>query len=196
MKKIEFTEKSAVLAAFVAVETVLYVVFNTISILQPAETPETVALKYIAVLLSLVCAVYMLIRHYRNKDCILVVAALIFTAISDLFILVLDDYFNTHSLFPLQYNIGLATFLIAHSIYFYRLYADRIKKIWISLTVRLVLMAVAVGVMCGLSGFNILIVEACVYIVVLGGNVVDSFIICKRSPNNLLLAIGRLCFFF
>lgn len=194
MNKIKLSEKNLILTVFVAVESLLYIVFNVISILQPYESVESIVLKYLSIILCLICATVMLFKYYRNKDAVLVVVALIFTAISDLFILVLDECFDQNGLFPLQYNIGLFTFMIAHCIYLYRLYADRIKKIWITLVVRAVLIAILAGVVCGLSGFNLLVFEACFYIVILGGNVVDGFIICKRSRKNLLFAIGLLCF--
>ena len=109
---------------------------------------------------------------------------MVFTAISDLFILVLDDYFE----------IGLATFIVAHSLYVYRLYYGRVKRIWITIAVRAVVAAVLIGICCGLYGLELLIVEAGIYIVLLFGNCVESLIMCNRGLKNVLFAIGLMLF--
>lgn len=193
MKKFFASPKNIFLTAFVALEAVIYIVYNIIVGIKLYDTALTVTIKFIGILLCFAVAVFFL-YSCRNKDSVIVVIALLFTVISDLFILVLDDLFYAKSLYPLQYEIGLMTFLVTHFAYYYRLYADRLKKIWISLTVRLTLIAVSVGVMCGIFGFDFLLVEACVYIIILTANVVEAFIICRRSRKNLIFALGLLLF--
>ena len=180
MKKFELTPKTLILAAFILVETVIYIIFNVLSARQPEDPIE---LKYAGILLCLAVTAVM-IYFNRDVDSVIATAAMLFTAISDLFILVLDDYFE----------IGLATFIVAHSLYLYRLYHGRVKKIWITIVVRAVVAAVLIGICCGLFGANLLIIEAGIYIVLLFGNCVESLIMCNRGIKNILFAIGLMLF--
>lgn len=180
MKKIEFTPKNIIFAVFILVQTVIYIVYNVLSAKQPQDPIE---IKYAGILLCLAVSAVM-IYFNRDADAIIATAAMVFTAISDLFILVLDDYFK----------IGLATFIVAHSLYFYRLYHGRAKRIWISLAVRAVVAAVLIGTFCGLFGADLLIIEAGIYLVLLVGNCVESLIMCNRGLKDVLFAIGLLLF--
>lgn len=180
MKKIEPTPKNIIFAVFILVQTVIYIIYNVLSARQPEDPIE---LKYAGILLCLAVSAVM-IYFNRDADSVIATAAMVFTAISDLFILVLDDYFK----------IGLATFIIAHSLYLYRLYNGRVKKIWISLTVRAVVAAILIGVVCGVFGADLLIIEAGVYIVLLFGNCVEALIMCNRGLKNILFSIGLLLF--
>ncbi len=180
LNKSQLTPKNLILAAFVLVETVIYIIFNVLSARQPEDPIE---LKYAGILLCLVISAVMIFFN-RDADAIIATAAMLFTAVSDLFILVLDDYFE----------IGLATFIVAHSLYLYRLYRGREKRIWISVAVRAVVAAVMIGVCCGLCGYDLLIVEAGIYIVLLFGNCVETLIMCNRGLKNVLFAIGLLLF--
>lgn len=180
MKKVKITPKNIILAVFVLVQTVIYIVYNVLSAKQP-EDP--IGIKYAGVLLCLVVSAVMIFFN-RDADSVIATAAMAFTAVSDLFILVLDDYFE----------IGLATFIIAHCIYLYRLYYGRVKKIWLTVAVRAAVAAVMIGVCCGLFGVNLLVIEACIYLVLLVGNCVESLIMCNRGLKNVLLAIGLMLF--
>lgn len=180
MNKFKLTPKTLILAAFILVETVIYIVFNILSAKQPEDPIE---LKYAGILLCLAVTATM-VYFNRDVDSVIAVAAMVFTAVSDLFILVLDDY----------YEIGLATFITAHALYLYRLYHGRVKRIWLTIAVRAVVAAIIIGVCCGLFGANLLIIEASIYIVLLFGNCVESLIMCNRGTKNILLAIGFLLF--
>ena len=119
-----------------------------------------------------------------TRDNAIMLAALFFTAVSDLFILVLGKY----------YEIGLLTFIIVQALYLYRLYSDRLKKIYITLAVRLGVMVALIITFAVLNMLNLLIAECAIYITMLSANVVDAFVICKKSVNNLLFAIGLTLF--
>ncbi len=93
-----------------------------------------------------------------------------------------------------HYDVGMVTFIMAQITYLYRLYKDRIKKIWLTVAVRVALTAVIMGIVGGLATINLLIVEVCIYIVMLAGNCVDAFLLCRRSRQNLLFALGLLLF--
>ncbi|MCM1438365.1 MAG: lysoplasmalogenase [Roseburia sp.] len=180
MKKFEFTKKNVIFAAFVLVQTVIYIVYNIISATNPRDPIEV---KYAGILLCLAVTAVM-VYFNRDADSVIAVAAMLFTAISDLFILVLDKYFE----------VGLATFLVAHTLYFYRLYHGRVKKIWISAAVRAAVSGVLIGLCCGLFTPNLLVVEACVYLVMLVGNCIEALIMCNRGLKNILFSIGLMLF--
>ncbi|MGN0806618.1 MAG: lysoplasmalogenase family protein [Candidatus Coproplasma sp.] len=166
---------------FIAVEAVIYVVFNVLAALGE---PDPIYLKYAGVLLCLAVLLVVVIMPNSNRDNALMLAALFFTAISDLFILVLDKY----------YEIGLVTFIIVQALYLYRLYADRLKKIYISLAVRLFVMVALIVTFAVIGKLNLLVAECAIYITMLVGNVADAFIVCGKGVKNLLFAIGLALF--
>lgn len=181
MTKKIITPKNLIFLLFIAIETVIYVVFN---VLAAVGAPDPIYLKYAGVLLCLAVLFAMIFMPDTSRDNPVMLAALFFTAISDLFILVLDKY----------YEIGLVTFIIVQSIYLYRLYADRLKKIYISLAVRLAVMAAIIITFAAMGKLNLLVAECAIYITMLVANVVDAFIICKKGVRNLIFAIGLLLF--
>lgn len=178
-KKINF--KSLLFLAFIAVEAVIYAVFN---VMAGLDMPDPIYLKYSGVLLCVAVLVAVMFFRDTTRDNAIMLAALFFTAVSDLFILVLGKY----------YEIGLVTFIIVQSLYLYRLYSDRLKKIYITLSVRLGVMVALIITFAVLNMLNLLIAECAIYITMLSANVVDAFIICKKSVNNLLFAIGLILF--
>ncbi len=180
MKKFILNPKNLIFAVFILTELVIYIVFNILSATQP-EDP--IYLKYSGILLCFAVSASMIFFN-RDADSVIATAALLFTAISDLFILVLDDY----------YKIGLATFIIAHSIYLYRLYHGRAKKIWLTIVVRAAIAAACIGLCCGLFGTDLLVIEACVYLVLLVGNCIEALIMCNRGVKNILFSIGLILF--
>lgn len=184
MKKLEFTPKNIILSAFICIEIVIYITFNILSATLPQDP---IYLKYAGVLLCLALAVVMNF-FIKDKDTVILTVALVFTAISDLFILVINTY----------YQIGLITFIATQSVYLYRMYVDRIEKIKITLVVRVLaaalLMAVMDIMMKNAGGLNFMIAEVCVYIVMLVGNVVDAFLLVRKGAINIVFAVGLLLF--
>ncbi|MDE6850143.1 MAG: lysoplasmalogenase [Clostridia bacterium] len=180
MKKLKLTPKNIVFAAFIFIQAVIYIVYNVLSAQQPSDPIE---IKYAGILLCLAVTAAM-IYFNRDHDSLIAVAAMLFTAISDLFILVLDDYFE----------IGLATFIVAHSFYLYRLYLGRAKKIWLTVVVRAAVTGIMIGICCGLFSADLLVIEACIYLVLLVGNCIEALIMCNRGLKNILFAIGLMLF--
>lgn len=173
--------KNLILLGFITAETAIYIAFN---VMAGVGLPDPIYLKYSGVLLCLAVSIVLFFLTDRNADGLILSIALLFTAISDLFILVLNDY----------YEIGLVTFIIVQSVYFYRLYADRLKKIFISLGVRLTVAVTIIIVFAALGMLDFLVAECAVYITMLLANVVDSFIICKKGYQNVLFAVGLVLF--
>lgn len=184
MKKLLLTPKNIMLIVFAVIEAVIYITFNILSSTLP---DDPIYLKYAGVLLCLAFA-GATIYFERDKDAVILTVALVFTAISDLFILVLNKW----------YQIGLITFIATQSVYLYRMYVDRIKKIKITLAVRALaaalLMAVMDVMMKEAGGLNFMIAEVCIYIVMLVGNVVDAFLLVKNGVKNIIFAVGLLLF--
>lgn len=177
----KLTVRQIAFLAFFVVELAIYITFIVMASLNQ---PDPIYLKYAGVLLCLAMSIAFLCVKGRGRDNVLLTAALVFTAISDLFILVLDDF----------YEIGLVTFILTQSVYLYRLYADRIKKIYITLIVRVVVMLAIIITFVAMGKLNLLVAECAIYITMLVGNVVDAFIVCKGGLKNLLFAIGLLLF--
>lgn len=176
MKKIALTPKNIILTVFVAVEIIIYVIFNVLAAIHPGDP---VYIKYAGIVLCLVVSAVM-IWFYRDRDAIVLTCAFFFTVVSDLFLLILDDLLE----------VGVCTFIIVQSIYLYRLYADRLKKIWITLTVRAAVFIIVIGLLAGLSHVNLLIAEVSIYIVMLVANCVDAFLLSRRGIKNILFGAG------
>ena len=102
----KLTPLSTVFFAFIAIEAVIFVDFN---IIVAAQMDDPIYLKYTGVLICLAVAAAMI--YFYGKDAAVLTGALFFTVISDLFILVIESY----------YEIGVTTFFIAQSLYLYRL---------------------------------------------------------------------------
>ncbi|MGN0812340.1 MAG: lysoplasmalogenase family protein [Candidatus Coproplasma sp.] len=173
--------KSLIFLVFIAVEAVIYIIFN---VLAAVGTPDPVYLKYAGVLLCLAVLLAVLLMPGSSRDNAVMLAALFFTAISDLFILVLDKY----------YEVGLVTFIIVQTLYLYRLYADRLKKVFITLGVRIGVMVAIIITFAALGKLNLLVAECAIYITMLVCNVADAFIVCRKGVKDLLFAIGLLLF--
>ena len=101
-KKINF--KSLLFLAFIAAEAVIYAVFN---VMAGLDMPDPIYLKYAGILLCVAVLVAVMFFRDTTRDNAIMLAALFFTAVSDLFILVLGKY----------YEIGLLTFIIVQALY-------------------------------------------------------------------------------
>ncbi|MDE7301142.1 MAG: hypothetical protein K2N47_03135, partial [Clostridia bacterium] len=159
---------------------ILYTVFTALDFTQPYDP---VFVKYACVVLCFAVACVSAILSRGKKDAIFLALALGFTVISDLFIFVINDF----------YEVGLATFIVAQSLYFCRLYIGR-KRWYISLSVRVAVAAVAVGVALAKLGGGLLIAEVGIYITMLVANLVDALILCRRGWRFILFAIGLFLF--
>ncbi len=175
----KITLLNGVYAAFIVIEAAIFIAFNIIVAMQPNDP---IYLKYSGVLLCLAVAAVMI--YFYRSDAAVLTCALAFTAISDFFILVLDSY----------YEIGVTTFFIAQSFYLYRLYKDRLNKIFITLIVRVILAAITITVLAVCSGMNYLLAIVSLYFVMLVVNCADAFILCRSGLKNLLFAVGLLLF--
>lgn len=171
--------KTVLFGVFILAETAIYIAFIAIQV--PTHT-DPIYLKYAGILLCV--AVSAASVYFFRKDGITITVALVFTAISDLFILVLNKY----------YEVGVSTFIIVQLAHFARIYLISGKKPWISLGIRLGFIVAALITFGVLGKLNALIGLVCVYFPLLVANVVDSALLIKISKKFILYFVGLLLF--
>lgn len=143
------------IATFVLAEVGIYIAFNVLAFVG---APDPVWLKYSGILLCLAAALVSI--FFCRGDGIVLSVALLFTAVSDLIIFVLDSY----------YEWGLTTFVIVQFVYLYRLYAGRLRQAFKSLAVRVLLIAAAIIALRAMDVLDYLTGTAAVYIIMLIAN--------------------------
>lgn len=164
---------------FVATELAIYLTFIC---LEASGNYETIMIKYAGILLCFAAAA--LGSVFNGKDGLVLTCALLFTAVSDLFILVLNKY----------YEIGVTTFIIVQTVHFCRMYLINGKKPYISLGIRLGLAAVIILIL-GITGkLTALTGIVAVYLPMLVSNVIESVFLCKKSRRYILYALGLFLF--
>ena len=177
--------KTVLFGVFILAETAIYIAFIAIQV--PTHT-DPIYLKYSGILLCVLvsaASIYFFRKDgFFSKDGIAMTVALVFTAISDLFILVL----NRH------YEVGVSTFIIVQLAHFARIYLISGKKPWISLGIRLGFIVAALITFGVLGKLNALIGLVCVYFPLLVANVVDSALLIKISKKYILYFVGLLLF--
>ncbi len=178
--KLPKDKKFYVFGLFVLAEAAIYITFL---IYDFAIDRNLIYLKYAGILTCLAFAAIGII--FYGKDAITVTAALTFTSISDLFILVLFKHLEA----------GLCTFIITQLIYFARIYLINGKKPYISLGVRAVAVAVSLIVLGALNQLNsAVVVLCCIYFPQLVINAAESAFLIKINKKYLLFFIGLVLF--
>ncbi len=198
-------------AIFITVQAVLYAGFLTLD-LTVTSIALSVTIKYSIVLL---CFCYALLRAGKSTFCLrqmkrhavsscLLQAALFFTVISDLFILILDYYIY-----------GVLTFIVTQELYNLRLVillskkekteasaADCRRIIGTAFLKRILLqitIAIAVCLLLKSAGVTLdgLLIVSVFYFICISSNVISSFALLRQKPGakgNLIYAIGMLLF--
>lgn len=167
--------KKYLYGAFLAVEIVIYAIFIASDL---AGGGEMIYLKYSGVLLCLAVAAAGIV--FYRPDAYLMTAALVFTAISDLFMLVLDKY----------YEVSLCTFIVVQSLYFARIYLTKGKIPVVSLIVRIAVATAVIATLGFTQKLNLLTGLVSFYIVNLLANGIESFTLLKISKKYLFFVIG------
>ena len=169
-----------VFSAFVLIESVIYITYQVYDF---AFHENLIYLKYAGILTCLVFAAVGI--YFNGKDGILVSVALVFTAISDLFILVFAKYFE----------VGVCTFMVTQAVHFVRIYLISGKKPWISLGVRLAVVAFGLALFGGLGLLkSAVVVLAIIYFPQVLINAVESGFLIKIDKRYILLFIGLVLF--
>ena len=170
---------------FILVWIVLYILFM-LEDFADYELGENIWIKYSIVLTAFV---YVLISiGFSNgakgiKDNIILALALLFTLISDYFLLVLDDY----------YIVGLITFIVAQILHALRIERNKVHTI-ISICIRVMLPVIGIIVLARMGELDFLYALVCIYAVQLLMNFVENIALCFISKTNklkyILLSIG------
>lgn len=169
-----------VYGAFVLIEIIIYIIFQ---IYDFAYGVNLIYLKYAGILTCLAFAAAGI--YFYGKDGIVMTVALVFTAISDLFILVLNNYFE----------VGICTFTLTQAVHFARIYLINGKKPWISLAVRAGVVAVLLATLGGLGMLNsAVVVLAVIYFPQLLINAVESAFLIKIDKKYIFFFVGLLLF--
>lgn len=170
-----------VFGAFVLIESIIYII---IQIYDFAFNENLIYVKYAGILTCLAFAAAGI--YFYGKDGILITVALVFTAISDLFILIM-----------IEFVAGISTFIVVQLIHFVRIYLINGKKPWISLGVRLGVVAVGFALFGGLGMLNSpIVVLSCIYFPQLIINTVESGLLIKIDKSYILLFVGLVLFTF
>lgn len=178
MKKLLQDKKLLIIATFAAVEIILYITFH---IMRFASGDDAIYIKYGGILLCL--AVAGLNCAFYGNDAKMLLGGLFFTAVSDMFILVLKIYIP-----------GICTFIAVQCFYFARIYLISGKKPYISIAVRLTIVVAALIVLGVIGMLNPLTAVSAIYFPQLLCNVVDSAFLIKISKRYILFFIGLILF--
>ena len=178
MKKFLNRYNLYILGAFLIAEIVIYVAFMTV---ENAFGGNVTALKYSGILLAFAVSVF--VAPMGGRDGIILAAAMLFTAISDLFIFILNIY-----------EAGVVTFIAVQTLYFIRIYNKLRRKPYISLAVRAVLMAICLTALGCTGNLTLLTGLVSVYFPMLVVNVVESAFLIKKSKINILFFVGLILF--
>ena len=173
-----------ILVPFCVAEATMYVVF-----LALGQTNDLLYMRYSAILLCLVASLTLI--AFYGADAVLVSAAFVFTAISDLLIFVLPSYRN--DVIPLFLG-GLCTFILTQCCYFARIYLTVGKKPFISLAVRIGVAAILL-IAFGVTGMLDPLVGLCsLYFPMLVINAIESVMLVKISKRYIMFFVGLLLF--
>lgn len=172
---------------FILLEVIIYVLFLLLDGKVISLEADSSYFKYAGIIL---CLIFSLFGFYKNKKFIniLIPIALIFTLISDYFLL-----FNTDSSL---FTYGLYTFICAQLIYFVFIVGKRrsIKEFILNLILRITLSIVAL-VSANSLGFNDLLTNlALLYFVELVSNFIYSFWLIKDNKLMFIFIMGLLLF--
>ena len=170
---------------FILVWIVLYILFM-LEDFADYELGENIWIKYSIVLTAFVYV--LLATGFSNgakgiKDNIILALALLFTLISDYFLLVLDDY----------YIAGLITFIVAQILHALRIERSKVHAI-VSIVIRIILPVIGIIVLASIGELDFLYALVCIYAVQLFMNFVENIALCFISKTNklkyILLIIG------
>jgi len=179
MKNFIESNKKYILGAFVLAETAIYLAFLIPQIISGGEY---LILKYSGILLCLLTSAVTVPAY--GKDGAVVTLALFFTAISDLFLFVINDFIE----------IGVGTFIIVQLIYFARINLTHGKKPYISAGLRILAIAATLTALGVTGNLSPLVVLAAIYFPMLVCNAAESVLLFKISKKYIIFFIGLTLF--
>lgn len=139
------------------------------------------ALKYCAVLICLITSALQI--YFYKTDGITVALAQFFTAVSDTFLVLYENY-----------EIGVTVFIFAQIVYFIRIYLTSGKNPLYSFILRIVaIVAACIGINF-LGAASYLTAVAAIYFVNLLANFAESFCLIIKSRKYILFTVGLFLF--
>lgn len=176
-----------IISLFVILEILIYLSFLLLDKNINFIEIDSSYFKYAGIILCLVFSLYSLIRK-RSLEAIFIPCALVFTLISDCFLLLSPD--------PELFIYGLVTFIITQLIYFLFL-SFKNKSLFefiLNIVIRLILTLVAIVVAVSLGYKDALTLLALSYFVGLLANFIYSFSLIKLDKKFLIFSTGLLLF--
>lgn len=184
---------------FIGLQLVLYAAFMALDITE-AAVGLSCYIKYTVIILcfcyAYLCAGKGIIFTSANRRELwirrLLVLAMLFTLISDLFLLILDYYlFGVLSFIPVQLLYGLRLKLIDSKGHHYR---RTLKQILAQLLITGITVALLIGLQ---TEINLLLIVTVFYFICIVTNVIHALLLAaatKGDRSNLLFALGMLLF--
>lgn len=176
-----------IISLFLILEILIYLSFLLLDKNVNFIEIDSSYFKYAGIILCLVFSLYSLIRK-RSLEAIFIPCALVFTLISDCFLLLNPD--------PELFIYGLVTFIITQLIYFLFL-SFKNKSLFefiLNIVIRLILTLVAIVVAVSLGYKDTLTLLALSYFVELLANFIYSFSLIKLDKKFLIFSTGLLLF--
>ncbi len=162
--------KRAVINGFLITETIIYVIFMAMDLLSIGGT--TIGLKYTGILL---CLLFSILCVANGGDRI-VPFALLFTAVADFFLLVINEY----------YLAGVCSFIIVQTLYLIRLYQGT-GKLWLPARIIGAALAVLILMLTGL--FSVVNLASVLYYSLLLINMVLCWTLPGRKWRTFALGL-------
>lgn len=170
---------------FIVVGIVLYILF-LLEDFGDYDLGDNVWIKYSIIIIAFVYTLVSIAFATNKKefrDDIILSLALLFTLLSDYFLLVLDDY----------YEIGMITFIVAQLLHALRIERNKIHTI-ISVAIRVMIPVIGIAVFAGIGELELIYALALIYGTQLLMNFVENMALCFISKKNklkyILLAVG------
>ena len=170
---------------FIVVGIVLYILF-LLEDFGDYDLGDNVWIKYSIIIIAFVYTLVSIAFATNKKefrDDIILSLALLFTLLSDYFLLVLDDY----------YEIGMITFIVAQLLHALRIERNKIHTI-ISVAIRVMIPVIGIAVFAGIGELELIYALALIYGTQLLMNFFENMALCFISKKNklkyILLAVG------
>ena len=178
-----FIKKHLDILIFIVLEVCLYTSFLTLDFI---DTTISNYIKYASIIICLLMSLYIAIRKKGEFCSVFTSFGLLFTVISDYFLLLNHD----NNLFI----IGVFTFFVGQVFYFIMLLKRRnFSHLYFDLGIRIILTLIIIFVSLGIK-LDTLTTLALIYFVELFANFVSSLTLIKRDKKVVFLSLGLFLF--
>ncbi len=164
---------------FISIEVILYSIFLWIDIFVPDQADLSSKIKYVSILLCFLYVLFFLGKEEEKQDVTLLRLILLFTLISDTFLLLMGNY-----------AVGMTTFLVAQLLHRCRLRSERPQRIQWLICVGLLLLGVLriIGI-----PLDYVLVVATFYFLCILSNAGYSLLHCENRVYTIGLVLFLCC---